>query len=238
MRRIHTHVGHVFPLFPSFFISYLTSGFAYFCVHSRAVSMAAFSSSFQALATSAARGSSGFGAPRRAWMERRMVRIWRAGDQLSKDNIVSHQRQRTTIYMKVDDKKQKRTFQDVKADATQLVDVGVEDLGQEADLGGHHWVVVGEEELELEVTACCCRRAKQDPWLVIYPSQTCVWFSFSREKESEPSYGEEPGPSIVTSKYRRFSACGTALIPGTLALVSRGAFLSFWALDWSCGGGG
>jgi hypothetical protein len=55
--------------------------FAYFAVHSLAVWMAAFSSSFQFLATSLARGSSGLGAPRRAWMERRMVRIWRAGDQ-------------------------------------------------------------------------------------------------------------------------------------------------------------
>lgn len=59
------------------------AGAAYFWVHSRAVAMAAFSSSFQALATSAASGSSGLGAPRSAWMERRMVRIWRAGDQLS-----------------------------------------------------------------------------------------------------------------------------------------------------------
>lgn len=45
--------------------------------------MAACSSSFQLLATSAARGSSGFGAPSRAWIESRMVRICSAGDQLS-----------------------------------------------------------------------------------------------------------------------------------------------------------
>lgn len=44
------------------------------------------------------------------------------------------------------------TLQDVEADTAQLVDVGVEDLGQEANLGGDHGVVVGEEELELEVT--------------------------------------------------------------------------------------
>lgn len=58
-------------------------GTAYLAVHSLAVAMAACSSSFQLLATSAARGSSGLGAPRRAWMESRMVRICRAGDQLS-----------------------------------------------------------------------------------------------------------------------------------------------------------
>lgn len=51
-----------------------------------------------------------------------------------------------------------RTFQNVKADTAQLVDVGVEDLGQEADLGRDHGVVVGEEELELEVAAWRSRR--------------------------------------------------------------------------------
>lgn len=71
--------------------SYCPSGLAYFWVHSRAVAMAAFSSSFQALATSAARGSSGLGAPRRAWIESRMVRIWRAGDQLSEQGYRTSQ---------------------------------------------------------------------------------------------------------------------------------------------------
>lgn len=57
---------------------------AYFCVHSLAVAIAAFSSSFQVFATSGASGSSGLGLPRRAWIERSMVRICSAGDQLSK----------------------------------------------------------------------------------------------------------------------------------------------------------
>ena len=52
-------------------------------VQARAVAMALFSSSFQALATSAASGSSGLGAPRSAWIDSRIVRIWSAGDQLS-----------------------------------------------------------------------------------------------------------------------------------------------------------
>lgn len=45
------------------------------------------------------------------------------------------------------------TLENVEADAAQLVDVGVEDLGQEADLGRRHRVVVGKEKLELEDAA-------------------------------------------------------------------------------------
>lgn len=45
-----------------------------------------------------------------------------------------------------------RTLEDIEADAAQLVDVGVEDLCEEADLGGRHGVVFGKEELELEDT--------------------------------------------------------------------------------------
>lgn len=43
-----------------------------------------------------------------------------------------------------------RTFQDVKADAAKLVDIGVENLGKEADLRRRHGIVVREEQLELE----------------------------------------------------------------------------------------
>lgn len=43
-----------------------------------------------------------------------------------------------------------RTFQDVKTDAAKLVDVGVEYLGEEADLGWRHGVVVREKQLQLE----------------------------------------------------------------------------------------
>src|SRR3569833_3035963 len=58
-------------------------GMAYCLVHSLAVLIAACSSSFQLLAKSAARGSSGLGAPSRAWIDNKMVRICKAGDQLS-----------------------------------------------------------------------------------------------------------------------------------------------------------
>lgn len=106
--------------------------------------MAAFSSSFHDLATSAASGSSGLGAPRRAWIERRIVRIWRAGDQLSVDlsACCPISGQMRDCHM--------RTFQDVETDAAKLVDVWVEDLGEKSNLGRCHGVVVREEQLQLE----------------------------------------------------------------------------------------
>lgn len=42
------------------------------------------------------------------------------------------------------------TLQHVKADAAELVDVGVVDLGEETDLGGRHWVIIWEEEFEVK----------------------------------------------------------------------------------------
>ena len=59
-----------------------SSDLAYCLVHSLAVCIAAGSSSFQRCATSFASGSSGLGAPSSACIERRMVRICKAGDQL------------------------------------------------------------------------------------------------------------------------------------------------------------
>ena len=43
-----------------------------------------------------------------------------------------------------------RTFQDVEANSAQLVNVGVVDLGDEADLGRGHGVVLGQKELQFE----------------------------------------------------------------------------------------
>ena len=77
-------------------------------------------------------------------MDSRIVRICSAGDQLSRYpvslcapswHVPPH------------------TLQHIKADAPQLVDVGVEDFGQEADLGWRHRVVIGEEQLEFEDAA-------------------------------------------------------------------------------------
>jgi hypothetical protein len=124
---------------------------ANFSVHSLAVCMAAFWSSFHRWATSLASGSSGFGAPRSAWMDSRMVRICRAGDQFPfQSRRVSQGRSGRGG--------RGRTFEHVEADAAEPVDVGVVDLGQEAHLGGRHGVVFRQEELELEGAACCLFR--------------------------------------------------------------------------------
>jgi basic membrane lipoprotein Med (substrate-binding protein (PBP1-ABC) superfamily) len=76
-------------------------------------------------------------------MESRIVRICRAGDQLpmlvSVCNLVVHG--------------DGPTLQDVQTNSTETVDVGVVDLGKEADLGWSHGVVVGQEQLELEDSA-------------------------------------------------------------------------------------
>lgn len=46
-------------------------------------------------------------------------------------------------------------FEDVEADAAELVNVWVVDLGEETNLGWGHWVVVWEEELEVEDATYC-----------------------------------------------------------------------------------
>lgn len=45
------------------------------------------------------------------------------------------------------------TLQHVQTNATQSVDVGVVDFGEEANLGRRHGIVIREEELELEDAA-------------------------------------------------------------------------------------
>lgn len=76
-------------------------------------------------------------------MERRIVRICRAGDQLPK--LVSVWKH--VVYGG------SPTLQNVQTNSTETIDVGVVDLGKEADLGRSHGVVVGQEQLELEDSA-------------------------------------------------------------------------------------
>lgn len=71
-------------------------------------------------------------------MDRRMVRIWRAGDQLPT------QHESASISEWKSGRKY-RTLQHIKADTAQLVDIGVVYLGQESDLGRGHGVVVWKE---------------------------------------------------------------------------------------------
>ena len=51
------------------------------------------------------------------------------------------------------DSKQVPTLQDVQTDPAEFVNVGVVYLGQEADLGRSHGIVIGQEQLELENAA-------------------------------------------------------------------------------------
>ena len=132
-------------------------------------------------------------------MERRMVRICSAGDQLP-DLVRCSQRVLAMI---------KLTLKDIEANAAQPVDVGVVDLSEEADLGRSHGVVVGQEEFKLEYAACICQSA----------APKCLM------RLDLPSYGDCEGPSMVTSKYRRLSSWGVAEMPCTLwrANISPGA---------------
>lgn len=47
-----------------------------------------------------------------------------------------------------------RTLQHIEADTAKLVDIGMVYLGQKPDLWWSHWVVIWEEELQLEDATC------------------------------------------------------------------------------------
>ena len=94
-----------------------------------------------------------------------------------------------------------RTLQHVKADAPQLIDVWVVNLGEESDLGRRHWVVLGKEGLEVEHASCSAREDSTS-----HTSQTNAHEIAGPEhvgrsgRRGEPSYGEPLGPSILTLK--------------------------------------
>ena len=77
-------------------------------------------------------------------MDRRIVRICRAGDQLPA-RVSDHEEVRETS--------QRLTLENVQADTPQAIDVGVVNLGEEADLGWRHGIIVGQEELQPEHSA-------------------------------------------------------------------------------------
>ena len=62
-------------------------------------------------------------------------------------------RRHTTITLVMNRWRSGLTLQNVKADTAKLVNVGVVDLGQEAHLGGCHWIFLGQEEFKFEDTA-------------------------------------------------------------------------------------
>ena len=112
-----------------------SQAFAYVRVHSRAVCMAACSSSFHRCATSFASGSSGFGAPKSACIERSIVRIWSAGDQLPAMISVCNAGYWKGI----------STLEHIEANATELVDIWVVYLCEKPNLRWGHRVVVWEK---------------------------------------------------------------------------------------------
>jgi hypothetical protein len=59
------------------------------------------------------------------------------------------------------------TLEDVKTDTAELIDIGMIDLGQEANLGRSHGVVVWEEELELEDASYRRKSASHVPHMCI-----------------------------------------------------------------------
>lgn len=46
------------------------------------------------------------------------------------------------------------TLQDIQTNAAETINVGVVDLGEEADLGRGHRVVIGKEEFKTEDSTC------------------------------------------------------------------------------------
>lgn len=85
-------------------------------------------------------------------MDRRIVRICRAGDQLPRTRDI-YQLWTTSVHPPQRARPLKLTLEDVQTDATEFVDVRVVYLGEESDLRRSHRVVVGEEELQIEYAA-------------------------------------------------------------------------------------
>lgn len=73
-----------------------------------------------------------------------MVRICRAGDQLSNQCQWRHLSKIIP----------EPTLQNIQADTAEAVDVGVVNLGQEADLWGSHGIIVGEKQLKSKDATC------------------------------------------------------------------------------------
>lgn len=142
------------------------------------------------------------------------MRICRAGDHLSADGQGKKSDQSDCSPLIEEVETPRLTFENVEADPAQLVDVGVVDLGQEAHLRGRHRVFLGQEQLQLELSACRghkYRNRRQLSGLPAFMSYHCL---------ISPSNGLPPGPAMTTSKYLRLSSCGVASIPGAGSATS------------------
>lgn len=60
----------------------------------------------------------------------------------------------TSVSSGICDRAGGRTLQDIQADTTKAVDVGMVDLRQETDLWGSHGIVIGKKEFQPEDATC------------------------------------------------------------------------------------
>ena len=61
--------------------------------------------------------------------------------------MTSYLNDRSVLFLSIDSAP---TLQHVQTDSSQLIDVGVVDLGEESDLGWRHGIVIWQEEFKLE----------------------------------------------------------------------------------------
>lgn len=113
-----------------------------------------------------------------------------------------------------------------------LTDIGMVDLCQKPYFRRRHGVLLRQKEFEFEDSACERHRNTEQVKvstrryrIITRRSLRAVFLEGSRgdviRKYDVPSNGLPLGPAIVTSKYRRLSACGAALIPGAGSLARR-----------------
>lgn len=77
------------------------------------------------------------------------------------------------------------TLEYVQADPTELINVGVVDLGQEANLGRNHGVIICEEQLELEdaaydITGLCVNSGLSDAQRASMDTMWCRRLAYPR----------------------------------------------------------
>ena len=85
-------------------------------------------------------------------------------------------------------------FEDVQADSSQAINVGVEALGEEANLGRRHRIVFRKIQLQLECSTC-----KPTLGMRVGPRGR-LWQGVSGIGILSPAYGLSGGPWIETSK--------------------------------------
>ena len=83
-------------------------------------------------------------------MDKRIVRIWSAGDQLPATNILSQRLEKE--YQRAND--EEHTLENIQTDTAEFVYVWVVNLGEKPDLRRSHRIVIWQEQLKFEDTSC------------------------------------------------------------------------------------